>query len=647
MTNVKENVNLNDNRGLDIICLGRAAVDFYGEQIGSRLEDMSSFKKYLGGSSCNIAFGTSRLGLSSAMLTRVGDEHMGRFVREELSNAGVDVSHVNTDKDRLTGLVVLGIKDRETFPLIFYRENCADMALSEEDFSPEFIASSRSLLITGTHFSTESTHKASMKAIEYAKAAGTKVIIDIDYRPVLWGLTGLGEGENRFVSSEKTSTHLQKIIPHIDLIVGTEEEVHIAGGSTDTITALKKIRSLSDATIVLKLGPLGCTVLDNEIPDSEDNFDVFTGFQVDVLNVLGAGDAFLSGFLSGWLRNESYEKCCQYANASGALVVSRHGCAPAIPSAKELHYYINNAPSIPHPDKDAQLNYLHRVTTRKAINHDELFILAFDHRKQFYDMAIKCGASEERIPQLKQLILQAVQQTVSELKIENNAGILCDDTYGQGVLNTITGQNWWIGRPVELPSSRPLELEGGSSIGSRLLSWPDEHIVKCLVFYHPHDSAELRLQQERQVKELYEACLVSGNEFLLEVIPPKDSEVNENTLIDSIKRFYNLNVYPDWWKLPQLSPVQWEKITHIIKERSPYCHGVVMLGLDAEIEHLKQGFLDAAKFPICKGFAVGRTIFSQPSERWLRSEISDEKFIQEVSDNYSLLITCWKNIKAS
>ena len=115
---------------LDVICLGRAAVDFYGQQLGARLEDMRSFAKYLGGSSANMAVGMSRQGLQVAMLARVGDEHMGRFVREELARNGVDVGHVHTDKERLTGLVVLGIKDRDTFPLIFYRENCADMEWS-------------------------------------------------------------------------------------------------------------------------------------------------------------------------------------------------------------------------------------------------------------------------------------------------------------------------------------------------------------------------------------------------------------------------------------------------------------------------------------------------------------------------------------
>lgn len=259
------------NKKLDVICLGRAAVDLYSEQIGAPLEDVNSFKKYLGGSSANIAFGAARMGLKSAMLTRVGDEHMGRFVRQELARAGVDVSHVVTDKERLTGLVLLGIKDKDTFPLIFYRENCADMAISESDFDEAYIASAKALLITGTHFSTKGTDQAARTAIQYAKANDTKVVVDIDYRPVLWGLTGKGEGENRFVSNDSVTQHLLSIMPLCDLVVGTEEEFHIAGGCEDTIECLKRIRKVSSAEFVVKRGALGCSVFKGEIPDTLDD----------------------------------------------------------------------------------------------------------------------------------------------------------------------------------------------------------------------------------------------------------------------------------------------------------------------------------------------------------------------------------------
>ena len=120
-------------RSLELITMGRASVDLYGEQVGGRLEDMGSFAKYIGGSPTNTAVGAARLGLRAGLLTRVGNDHMGRFIREQLVREGVDVTGVLTDPDRLTALVILGIRDPDTFPLIFYREDCADMALNVED----------------------------------------------------------------------------------------------------------------------------------------------------------------------------------------------------------------------------------------------------------------------------------------------------------------------------------------------------------------------------------------------------------------------------------------------------------------------------------------------------------------------------------
>ncbi|GGX65100.1 bifunctional 5-dehydro-2-deoxygluconokinase/5-dehydro-2-deoxyphosphogluconate aldolase [Saccharospirillum salsuginis] len=632
-----------EHRPLDLICLGRAAVDLYSEQVGSRLEDVSSFAKYLGGSSGNIAYGTARLGLKSAMLTRVGDEHMGRFVREELARAGVDVSHVVTDPDRLTGLVILGLKDRDTFPLIFYRHECADMAVSVEDFSPEFIASSRALLITGTHFSTAQTFETSRTAMRYAREAGTRVILDIDYRPVLWGLTGPGEGENRFVSSDSVTAHLQSILPDCDLIVGTEEEMHIAGGSEDTVTALRAIRALTDATLVLKLGAQGCTVLNGPIPDSESSFDVHTGVRVEVLNVLGAGDAFLSGFLRGWLRGESDERSCDYANACGALVVSRHGCAPAIPDARELDDYLSRADSIPRPERDTRLNRLHRIAGRRKKNWSDIYGMAFDHRRQLFDMAREVGADPERIKPLKRLLIRATERGAERGGVSDQVGVLIDDSFGQEALNEVTGRGWWIGRPVELPGSMPLELEGGRSIGSRLKHWPIEHVVKCLVFYHPDQPIETRLSQERQLKELYRACLASGHELLIEVIPPSDRPSNDDTLPLALQRFYNLGIFPDWWKLPAPSRDTWHTLDTLITERDPHCHGVVLLGLDAPIDELKAAFNHSAGFDICRGFTVGRTLFGEPSRDWLAGRIDDDTLVQRVSDNYLELIHCWRN----
>ena len=630
---------------LDIICLGRAAVDLYGQQIGSTLEEMGSFAKYLGGSSANIAYGCSKLGLKSAMLSRVGDEHMGRFVRNELASVGVDVSHVITDKERLTALVILGIQDKETFPLIFYRNDCADMAVDIKDFSAEFIASSKALLITGTHFSTANTYNTSMKAIEYAKASDTKVIIDIDYRPVLWGLTGLGDGESRFIPSDDVSQHMQTILPYCDVIVGTEEEIHITGGSEDTITALKQIRKLSSSIIVLKLGPLGCTVITSNIPNSTDDFNVIKGNQVDILNVLGAGDAFMSGFLRGYLRSESLEKSANYANASGALVVSRHGCAPAIPSENELFYYLENSHNIPNPSQDKVLNHLHRISSRSG-SRSEIFGFAFDHRKQLYDLAIECGEDPNRIVKLKKLFLNSIEDTIKKSKInENNVGVLIDDTYGEDALQSIAEKTWWIGRPVELPGSCPLEFEGGGLIGSKLQSWPLKHVVKCLLFYHPNDPIELKLTQEQRLKELYSACVQSGHQLLLEVIPPAEYGEDDTNISQTLKRFYHLGIKPDWWKLPALQDKSWKLVSDIILEHDPHCQGVLLLGLSASMEAVKESFVYASKYEICKGFTVGRTIFYESAKEWMQNKISDQELVDSVASNYIELIKSWKKYR--
>ncbi|SFB75291.1 5-dehydro-2-deoxygluconokinase [Collimonas sp. OK412] len=631
-------------RKLDVVCIGRLAVDLYAQQIGAPLADVSSFAKYLGGSSANIAFGCARLGLKSAMLARVGNEHNGQFLTAALAAEGCDVSQVKVDPERLTALVMLGLKDKDTFPLIFYRDNCADMALAEEDIDEAFIASSKALLITGTHFSTQQVHRSSSLALEYARRNNVRTVLDIDYRPVLWGLTQKGDGETRFIANDGVTAHLQGILPKFDLVVGTEEEFMIAGGGRDIIASLQAVRAVSQATLVVKRGPLGCAVIHGAIPSSLDEGFNYKGVQVEVLNVLGAGDAFLSGFLKGWLNGEGDESCCRYANACGALVVSRHACAPAMPTPVELAYFLDHAERMQRPDQDAHLQRLHRVTAPRK-TWDEVNVFAFDHRNQFFELARESGefgVSEARLPQLKQLLVQAVAATEQALGLQGKIGILADDRYGQDALNAATGRGWWIGRTVELPLSNPLEFDYGRSIGSHLLSWPKEHVVKCLVQFHPDDAVEKRLEQEAQIRGLYDAVQVSGHELLLEIIPPKDLPKAEDTVLRGIKRLYNLGIYPEWWKLESMSAQQWQAIDGLIAERDPYCRGVVLLGLAAPVEELAAGFRASRHSKTCRGFMVGRTIFHEPSKLWLQGQIDDAALIRQVRTTFEKLIGVWQ-----
>lgn len=623
-------------KSLDVITIGRSSVDLYGAQVGGRLEDMGSFQKYIGGSPTNMAAGTARLGLKSALITRVGDEHMGRFIREELAREGVDVRGVRTDPERLTALVLLGIRDQHQFPLIFYRENCADMALCEDDIDESFIAEARSVVATGTHLSHPRTEAAVLKALTLARKHGAQTALDIDYRPNLWGLAGHGAGESRFIESAAVTAKLQSTLHLFDLIVGTEEEFHIAGGTTDTVAALRAVRAVSNATLVCKRGPMGAVAFTGAIPDSLDEGESGPGFPIEVFNVLGAGDGFMSGLLKGWLDGEPWPVALKYANACGAFAVSRHGCTPAYPSWEELQFFLNRGVVEKALRKDRALEQIHWSTNRHG-DWSTMRVFAFDHRMQLEQME---GATPEKIGAFKQLCLDAA------LKVADGKpghGILCDSRLGRDALYRAAGTGLWIGRPVEWPGSRPLTLEPelGPDLGG-LQEWPLSHVVKVLCFYHPADDAATKAAQEETVLRLFHACRRNRLEMLLEIIPSKVAPVTDETSAEVIRRFYALGVYPDWWKLePFTSDAAWTKACAAIAENDPHVRGVVVLGLDAAEADLAASFRLAARQPLVKGFAVGRTIFADAARAWFRGEITDGAAVAIMVEKYARLCAIW------
>lgn len=635
-------------RPLDLICLGRAAVDLYGEQVGGRLEDVQTFAKYVGGCPANIAIGTARLGLRSGVISRVGDEQMGRFVVETLAAEGVETAGISVDPQRLTALVILGIRDRDSFPHIFYRSDCADMALAAEQIDPAFVASARALLVTGTHLSRPDVEAASKAALGHARAAGTQVVFDIDYRPVLWGLTGHAAGENRFIADPGTSQRLQSVLPDCDLVVGTEEEIHIAGGVAETGAALRRIRDLTDAVLVVKRGAQGCIVFDGEIPEDLEAGLVQRGRPVEVFNTLGAGDGFMSGFLSGWLRDRPLDDCAELGNAVGALVVSRHGCAPAMPSREELAQFRTSG------RPDAALDRLHRLTTRRT-PPAEVAALAFDHRSQLEAIAERRGAPFARIADFKLLIARALEAAAGDAVCPGALvpgalvpGALVDERYGEAVLARWAGRGWWLARPVELPGSRPLAFETDPNPGLALRAWPREQIAKCLVFYDAEDPAELRAAQEAKLLQLAEACAETGRELLIEVIPPEARRDAEDAVAGALTALYDRGIAPDWWKLPPAkSPQAWEEITGIIQARDPHCRGFLILGLSAAPAALKRSFDAAAGSPLCRGFAIGRSIFQPAAEAWFAGELDDAGAIGAIAENYREILALWRSRSAA
>lgn len=300
--------------------MGRCAVDFYCNEIGVPLKYAKSFNVYVGGCPANVAVGTRRLGLRSAILTRVGAEPLGDFIMHFLGAEGVSTEAVVRDSQHLCGLVVLGIEPPDKFPLTFYRENCADIYLALDDVRAAPLAETHMLFVSGTGLSREPSRSATTAAVEIAQAQGATVMLDLDYRPTLWD------------DPRAFGPTLRRIVAVVDLAVGTEEEIRAAADEADveaaTARMLKIGRNLK--ALVIKRGQRGSTVF----TAAGERVDA-PPFPVEVLNVIGAGDAFVSGFLYGYQRGWDWRKCARFGNATGAIVVTRHACANDMPYEQE------------------------------------------------------------------------------------------------------------------------------------------------------------------------------------------------------------------------------------------------------------------------------------------------------------------------
>jgi 5-dehydro-2-deoxygluconokinase len=310
-------------RTYDVLTMGRSCIDLYAHQIGVPITEVTSFDAYVGGCPTNISVGTRRLGLRSALLTAVGDDQVADFVLAFLNREGVETRFIPRKGGRRTSAVIMAIQPPDRFPLTFYREGCADRELTTEDVDRAPVAESAIVLVTGTGLSHEPSRTATFHAAERAAAAGAQVFVDVDYRPDQWS------SRSAFAAS------MQQLVRHASLVVGTEEEVAAAADDDDVERAIAALRTATNAPLVLKRGARGATLFRDgartDVP----------AFRIEVLNVLGAGDAFASGLITGIRRGWPLERAVRMGNATGAIVVTRHGCANFMPTNAEVETFVS------------------------------------------------------------------------------------------------------------------------------------------------------------------------------------------------------------------------------------------------------------------------------------------------------------------
>ena len=628
---------LDEHRPFDLVCMGRVAVDLYAEQIHSPLENAQSFRKYLGGCAGNISVGISRLGLKSAMFSCTGTDAMGEFLRQQLHHEGVDTTLLRDTSEHLTALVLLGVSPPDRFPLIFYRENCADMQIRPEDADPAFLRKAKALLFTGTCLSSPSMKVATQAAVKTAKEQGCAVILDIDYRPVLWGLTAAGDGESRFVASEAVTKELQPLLKDLDLIIGTEEEVMIAGGTETLEDALQVIRGSSNATVVLKRGEKGCEVFE---PGSQRSRTA-RPFPIKVLNILGAGDAFAAGFLRGWLHGETLETCALWGNANGALTVTRHGCAPSMASFEELQYLIENFDSDPNILTNSRLLRLHQRTILGKPRNYPLQVLAFDHRTQFEDSCKQHNQPTSRITEFKSLVFEGFKKVATE-RPDLPLALLVDPQYGADILQDSAYASYSVGAPIEQAGSYPVEWLCGEELHEHLLGRPSEWFVKVLWHYHTALPDAEKERQLIQLKRLEKICQLLDRRLMLELILPAHLSQDGNAMAAAIDEVYEAQITPFWWKIMALdTKIEWQHVTAAL-DRHDSEAGIIVLGKNAPLETFPAWFKTLRSTPHTCGFAIGRSIFWKPWESFVSGSMAPDEIPSIIEKNYVAVLEMWE-----
>ena len=321
----------------DVVTYGRSSIDLYSQEVGARFEDIPGFHAFVGGSPLNIAVGCSRLGLKTSLLTGVGKDKVGDFILNFLKNEKVNTENVRVIDGTRSSAVLLGIEPPDRFPLVYYRDNCADSQINIDQVLHANIEKSKLLEVSGTALNIEPTRSAAYLAAEIAQKNEVPVMLDLDFRADQWhDIRAFGVTVRAFMRN-------------VNIVLGTEEEILAAYLSDesqlsishqqisapeikgDINEAISGILQLGVDALIVKTGSRGAEI---HLPDG--TVQPVPGFPVEVVNILGAGDAFAAGFIYGFLKNWDLYKCCRMGNACGAHVVTQLGCANFTPYEDEI-----------------------------------------------------------------------------------------------------------------------------------------------------------------------------------------------------------------------------------------------------------------------------------------------------------------------
>jgi 5-dehydro-2-deoxygluconokinase len=302
----------------DVIAMGRLGVDIYPLQVGVGLEDVTSFGKYLGGTAANVSVAAARHGHEVSLVSRVGDDPFGRYLLRELDRLGVDNRFVGVDPSYKTPVTFCESFPPDDFPLYFYREPKApDLCIESADLDLDAIRTARILWTTVTGLCAEPSRSAQLAALR-ARHRHTHTILDLDYRPMFW------------TSADEATAQVEQALELVTVAVGNREECEVAVGESDPQRAANALLERGVQLAIVKQGPKGV------LAKTADESVEVAPFRIDVVNGLGAGDAFGGALCHGLLEGWGVERILRFANIAGAIVASRLECSTAMPTSREV-----------------------------------------------------------------------------------------------------------------------------------------------------------------------------------------------------------------------------------------------------------------------------------------------------------------------
>lgn len=597
---------------VEVLSLGRTYINLESEQIGCSLKTARSFRKNISGTCALVSIGLSRLGRYCALLSKIGTDPLGDYIKETLTSEKIDPSLLITDPHHAT-LIALNSS-------AFY-EHHSLLELQENEIDPKMIGHAKALFLTSEIFCHDASHRAARKAIIAAKDNHTKIILALEFWPSL----------GHYCPSQQS---LETILPFCNLIFGYEEEFQAFANTQNTFEALTHLRALTDATLVVKC-PKENYVFPDVITDHWKTLARHGQFDSIQFASLHEHAAFIAGFIDGWLKGEPPSNALKQAILSEQISQTTPEYL-GLPSEKLLKHKVLKE------TKPAYFKHLHYVTTRH-IHTAPQCLLNLGYHSHWEKMAASFNASKEMIQKAKALITQGL---FSLNESQTPIGLITDEKPGDELIHIPIPAQAMLARSIELENEIPLRFATTQDLSHTLLKWPSEHIAKVSITYHPDDKYVTRGEQEAMLLSLYQACRDTEHPLLIDITPPTNSLITASTLGHIMQRFYDLGVYPDWWQFAfPRDQRSWDSIHRVIEDNDPDCLGTFIQLPTTTLEQLSAILDQAIKQPLCKGIVLGKGLIQPVVEQWLSQKIADHILIEQIKPLFHQIMTLWQSKK--